>query len=77
MRYSFVRDPEFHSYADWRELLTSDISEDVQLFRGSNSNTGQFGFSAVGYTPAGTGFSNFFTLNNFSMNWELYAFSEL
>jgi len=29
VRYSFIRDPDFHSYSDWRELLTSDISEDI------------------------------------------------
>lgn len=29
VRYSFIRDPDFHSYSDWRQLLTSGISDDI------------------------------------------------
>lgn len=76
VNYNFMRDPEFYSYEDWQNILTENLSDDLELIRGTQNTKGTFGFTSTGHFPSGASFNSFIRPNNFSLNWELYAYSE-
>jgi hypothetical protein len=73
--YNFLRDPEFFSYGNWKDILMQDINENVNLIGGSNF-TRSFSAWTSSYLPKGEGFANFARTGSMSMNWELYAYSK-